>query len=301
MKKYLQNLLPIIQNKAFQLLLSLLFLTSLTGCKYLNGEKKAGSDHGKTIATVGDVSLFEADLDGIINSFVSHEDSVRIRKNFIDNWIKDELVYQKALSNLTKTEKDKTKEIDNYYRALITYEYENKLIKQQLSDEITEDEIIEYYEKNNDQFILQKCIMQVIFIKLKNDAPDITKVKQWYLSDKNADHDLLFQYCLGNVELFNLDDEKWFFIDDVKVQIPLKSADCISYYNNMSIESSDSLFTYLLRIKKIKKEGGISPIEFEHERIKQTILHKKSLEFLKEVNNQIYTDGIKKKHFKIYE
>ena len=301
MKKYLQNLLIITPAKTPQFLLIVFLLMFLTGCQYVNRDKKATPDHGEIIARVHDVYLYESDLQGIISSPVSNEDSIRYINDFVNNWVKKELVYQKALSNLTKLEKNKSKEIENYYRELITYEYENKLIRQQLSDDISDEEITAYYEANPDQFALKKCIMQVVFLKLKNDAPDMNKVKQWYLSDNNADHDLLLQYCIGNAELFNLDYEKWFFIDEVSTQIPMSTSDCSKFYDNMHMESSDSNYTYLLRVRKIKKEGAISPIEFEFERIKKTILHKKSLEFIKEVYNQIYTDGIKKKHFKIYE
>jgi hypothetical protein len=297
MIKYWKSSLVIMQNKAILIASAVLVLSLFVSCN----KSKTDAGKGKIIASVKDSYLFESDLMGLISTPVSKDDSIRIVEDFIDKWIHDELVYQKALVNLSKEEKDKTKEIDNYYKALITYEYENKLLQQQLLEEISEEEIESYYTENADQFILRKCIMQVIFLKLKNDAPDLDEVRKWYVSDDNSDHDLLFQYCLGNAELFNLDDEKWFFIDEVSTQIPLAENQCDHFSNNMHLESSDSIYTYLLRIKNIKKEGSVSPLEFEHERIKNTILHKKSLEFIKNVHEEIYTDGIKKKLFKIYE
>ena len=55
---------------------------------------------------------------------------------------------------------------------------------------------------------------------------------------------------------------------------------CINYNSNPYIEIDDSTSTYCVNIKEFRKAGTTSPIEFEKERIKQMILHKRKIELI---------------------
>ena len=277
--------------------LILLLLSSLLSCSNRKNEKKLGE---KVVVKVHDSYLYEKDINNIFVEGLSKEDSIEKRETFINNWIKEQLVFHKALKNLSEEEKNKQEELDKYYHSLITYEYQTKLINQKLSKEVSEQEIQDYYNKNPRYFVLNRCIVRLIFIQLPKNAKNMKDVKKWYKSDEVEKRDKLHQYCLTNALQYNLDDRKWFYMDDLKVDIPGFQT-CSNLSKNSNFELSDSNYIYLVSIKDILKEGDISPLEFEYEQIKNIILHKKSTELIKNIENQIFEEGIKKNYIQYEE
>jgi len=299
MKRSLQNLSRIIKNSSY-LLGFLCFLFLLQSCNLINRRKGENEDKGKIIAKVHDLYLYESDLQGIITRPVAKDDSIRIIKEFIDNWVKEQLVFKKALKNLSKGEKNKDKELKDYYKALITYAYESKVVEQRLNKDISEEEINEYYENNKEIFTLDKCLIQARFLKIPADAPDQKAVTRWFTSKKDADYDLLLQYCMGNAIMFNLDEKKWFYYDEINAIIPL-DINCDQITANKMIEYADSSHIYLLQIEGYKPRGSASPKEFVHENIINAILHKRRLSLINEVHKQIFEEGVSRNYYKIYE
>jgi len=107
---------------------------------------------------------------------MSPEDSLQVRENFVNNWVKQQLIFEKALKNLSDTAKDKSKELSAYYHSLIKYEYEKKLVEQRLNNEVTDEEALAYYNAHAKNFLLSECIARVIFIELPLSAPDFSQI-----------------------------------------------------------------------------------------------------------------------------
>ena len=73
------------------------------------------------VAEVDGVMLFKSDLDAIIPSGMAAEDSTRLAVQYINTWASD-LVFQKiAEQQLSKAEKDVTKELEDYRKSLLKY------------------------------------------------------------------------------------------------------------------------------------------------------------------------------------
>jgi len=281
-------------------LILFLFIAILSSCN-LNKSGDKESTKGKLIAKVKEEKLYETDLKGLFYENQTKEDSILIRKSFIDNWILEKLIYYKALSNLSEDEKDKSKELQKYYQSLIRFEYEKKFIDQNLDREVEESEIQKYYEDNKEQFKLKNCILQLIYFKLPLNTPDLDKVRIWYNSDGVSDRDILHQYCLGNAIKYHLDDNVWMNLEDVLKDIPLASVDCRSFTTGYHTEQEDSNYRYFISIKNIKKEGDIPPIEFEYSKIMNIILHKRKIELLNSIELNILNEAIEQNYFTIYE
>src|SRR4030042_4092433 len=137
----------------------------------------------KPVARVLDKTLTVADMQEIFPEGVSPEDSVQIAKNFIEKWVRQQLLLNKAELNLTEDEKDVKEQIENYRSSLLIYKYEQILMKQRLDTTIRSEEIEEYYNQNTSNFLLNQNIVKSIYIKVPRSAPEIYKLRQWYRSD----------------------------------------------------------------------------------------------------------------------
>ena len=53
-------------------------------------------------------------------------------------------------------------------------------------------------------------------------------------------------------------------------------------------------------IKDFQIKGSISPLAFEKEKIKDVLLNKKKIDYLKQLEDELYQNALAKKKIKIY-
>lgn len=93
--------------------------------------------------------LYQEDLQSALPVRLSKDDSLLFAEHYIRNWVEDILLYEKAQSNIPDNGEIE-KLVENYRKALIMHTYQQALIHQRLSNEISEGELTDYYEKNKD-------------------------------------------------------------------------------------------------------------------------------------------------------
>ncbi len=256
---------------------------------------------GEAVAKVNDAILYDSQLKDIVPTGLSSKDSLDIIKKFIDNWIRETLVIQKAEDNLTEEQKNVEKQLQDYRNSLITYAYEKELVKQKLDTTITEKEIEDYYNNNHSNFELKDNIIKVVYIKVNKKAPQIDKLKKWYKSDNAKDIEQLASYCHQFATNFYLDGDSWLLFDDLLKEIPIQTYNKeLFLQNNRFVEVSDSAYNYFVNIKGFKIRNSLSPLSFEKENIKNIILNKRKLELINQMKNDIYNDALNKNKIEIY-
>ena len=80
--------------------------------------------------------------------------------NFINNWVKEELILQKAALNLSNIEEEIEREVEKYRRSKLIYLYEKELVRQKLDTVVTDVQINNYYETNKFNFELKDYVLQ---------------------------------------------------------------------------------------------------------------------------------------------
>lgn len=270
----------------------------LHACSFFERDSK-----NKIIARVYDKNLFADDLNSIIPKDISSKDSILIVKNYIDSWIRQELILEKAKTNISDQEvyDNIEKQLEDYKNSLIIYAYEQELVRQKLDTLINEKEIEKYYTEHIEDFNLKDNIIKVIYLKIKKEDSKFAKVKQWYKSENARDKTLLEEYCRQYAINYFLDDNTWLLFDDLLKEIPIKTYDKEQFLkNNRYIEIKDSTGIYLVNIKGFKTKEGHSPLGFEKENIKNIILNKRKLTLIDQMEKNLYQEAIKKNDFEIF-
>lgn len=70
--------------------------------------------------------------------------------------------------------------MENYRRALIMHTYQEELVNQKLANEISDEEISTYYEKNKELFHTEHPFVKGLFIKVPLHSQDLASVRKWY-------------------------------------------------------------------------------------------------------------------------
>ncbi len=251
------------------------------------------------VARVYDSYLYVKDLNGKLPANISPADSTVLIKEYIDNWIKQQLLIKQAEKNLSDEDKDFTQQLEDYKNSLLIYKYETQLIKQSLDTLITENEIADYYEKNKSNFELKENIVKVIYVKIPRAVP-MTVPKLYIGSDKPADRKKLQDFCVKYAVNYYLDDQNWLLFNDILKEIPITTYNQEEYLkNNRTIEIQDSTYSYLMNIKGFMIKDGLSPLSFEKNNIRDIIMNKRKLKLIEDMQKEVYSNGVKKGSFEV--
>jgi len=272
-----------------------LMLLFLTGC---NNHPEKSTE--KPLARVYDKYLYPNDLNGIVPVGISSTDSASVVKDFIEKWVRNQLLLNKAEINLTDGEKDVQAQIENYRSSLLIYAYQQSYLRQELDTVVGEQEIENYYKENQSNFVLGEPLMKGLFIKLPSKAPEMYKLRQWYRSDDAENIKRLEGYCFKYATVYDHFNEGWVNLNEVLRMIPSGE----TYKNNLEyrkyLEVKDNENYYFLSIKEIASEGTVMPFDLVKNDIHYIILNKRKVQLINELDASIYSDAQNRDHFTIY-
>ncbi|MEC7646712.1 MAG: hypothetical protein VX689_04430, partial [Bacteroidota bacterium] len=70
--------------------------------------------------------------------------------------------------------------------------------------------------------------------------------------------------------------------------------------NTKSVWYEDQICRYYIYIKEYKIKGDQSPLDFETKKIKNILVNKKKINYLKQLENELYQNALVKQKIKIY-
>ena len=275
----------------FWLILVFLF----TGCE------TSVQNNDKVVAEVGAKKLYLSEVSGVIPKEVVENDSTILADDYIRKWVRQELVLQKAEENLSSELKNVERELEEYRSSLIIFRYKNELMAQRLDTMVSEAEILDYYANHEENFKLNQPIVKAIYIKIPADFANPALLKDMIVDTSKEGINEIRDYCLQYAKGFEIFTDRWVNINVVLNNIPLNIENPEQFLQrNQFIEDSDSSFYYLVGIHDFKLRNEQAPPEYVQDNIKSLILNSRKIEFLKEIENKIYQEGLNKNSFKIY-
>jgi len=276
--------------------LILCLFVSLSGCENKYDHK------GKTpLVEVNGNYLYREDLQSVLPLNQSTEDSVLFAENYIQNWVEDVLLFAKAEDNVQDSERVKEL-VESYRKALVMHTYQEALVKQQLTDEITDAEITGYYDENKTLFVLDEPIVKGVFIKLPLHSTGLADVRRWYKRNNQESIEKLEKYSLRNAVTYDYFYDKWRPLEDLKVMIPIENWKNVrdDLKGNSNIELKDTAFHYFLHIEEYLGEGGQKPLDFAQEEIKEILINLKRVDFINRVKEDLYRQASTKNEIIYY-
>jgi hypothetical protein len=276
-----------------------LCLLLFVSCRFF---KKEEQQQPNVVAKAFNKFLYDSDLSTIVPHGISHQDSITLVKSYINNWLKQQVVLQKAEDNLDEQQKEVSLKLEEYRNSLITYIYESELIRQQLDTTVSEDEIDRYYSEHSSNFLLKDNIIKSSYVKLPVSAPKLDKVRTWYKSGSSRDSALLADYCHQFATDFYLGGDEWLLFDDLLKKVPIKTYDKEEYLrNNRFIEITDTSSIYFINIKGFKIKESVSPLSFERDNIRALIINKRKLDLIDAMEKAAFDDAVRNDKIKIYD
>jgi hypothetical protein len=270
----------------------------MTACNNYNNN--AGRE---AVAQVGDKYLYADQIPLNTNNGLSREDSISIVRNYIDRWIRNELILDKAEDNLSEEYQNEiNNKLEETRANLMIYQYEQQMMLQKMDTSVSEQEIRDYYDSHLNNFTLQNNLLKALFLKLPVEAPNIDRARSWFRSENQNDIQSLESYAYQFAEKFDDFGESWINMNFLLRELP-DEIENESYFlrNNRYYESSDDSFYYLVNIRDFRLKGATAPLEYVRDDIRTIILNNRKIDFLQELETGIYNEGMRDNSFRVFK
>ena len=257
------------------------------------------NNEGRIIASVNEKDLM---LEEVLEEMpIQIEDSSFFVERYMNEWIRKQLMIYHAEINLSSAIQNYEKQIKEYRASLLIYAYQQELINQNFDTSISLKQVTDYYNQYKDEFKLSKNIFKGRFIVVDRSAPKLINLNKWYKSDTESSLEDLNDYCQQFAKEYYLEDDRWQYFSIFNQKLPEFIIE-ESYFleNTKGVVFEDDNLRYYVFIKDYLINGSISPLEMEQEKIKNVLLNKNKIEYLKQLEDELYQNGLALKKIKIY-
>lgn len=271
-------------------------LSSLSSCGRFRELRE-----GKIVAKVGRHCLYSSELSAYIPDGITPEDSTAMALQYINSWATDLLFTDLALKELPKGDKDISKSLEEYRRALLKHRYEQNYVSERLDTLVTEAEIEQYYESHKDIFKLETPIMKVRFMTISSDSPSLEMIRKKMSSDKPED--LLEADSLAYSAALRYTDYagRWVNAIVLSREFGTDYVTLLSSLKNGFIEIPDG--DGLVRIAYVAdmiRVGKTGPLEYFAETVKDIILSERKHLLLNGLERDLLEEARSQENFVIY-
>ena len=273
-------------------------LSALTSCRAISSLLH---DHG-VVAQAEGVKLYRAELDALIPKGLSPEDSTELARKYITTWASD-LIYQKvAQQQLSKSERDVTKELEDYRKSLLKYRYEQLYVNERLDTAVADELVEEYYAAHPEKFMLKRPLLRARYLNIAKDSPAIKSLKKMM---KSSDPNVLVEAdsVAYSVALkFTTWNNEWIDAAVLAGEFGTDYNTMLQSINNGWIESADTTgYLKLAYIPEILHKGELAPIEYSAPDIKDIILSARKQALIATLERDLLNDARENGNFIIYE
>lgn len=275
-----------------RIVLLLLFSVIFASC----GDKKSAGDD--ILAEINGIALYKKDLQAALPARLAYDDSVMFARNYIRNRAEDILLYDVARENIKDSEKIEEL-VNNYRESLIIHTYQQELVNQRVTNNISENEITSYYENNKDIFVVKNPLIKGLFIKIPSNAPRIDEVRKWYKQETYDAVDNLEKYSLLNAVSYDYFYDKWTPVSDILAKMPLNEEHPERYIKEKKhIELRDTAFCYFLNVTDYLNTGDPEPYDFAWLEAKDMLTNIKRIDFIRNMKKEMFNEAIRNNKIK---
>ena len=255
------------------------------------------------MARVYDDYLYASGLKGLIPENTSKQDSLVLVKNYINNWVRTQLMINQAERNVAVRKQNLDQMLEDYKNSLIIYYYETELIRQLLDTVVSENEIVNYYNEHQNDFELKENIARVIYVVYSNNLKDKEKkeIQTLFSMPDTVIMEQLDKNTGRLAQSYSVDTVKWYSFTDLQSIIPIETYNQELFLRGRRrVELSDDDFTYLVKFVNYKIQDDISPLDFEKQNIRDIIINKRKIKLIQKARNDIYNQALENNDFEIY-
>ena len=249
-------------------------------------------DKEEVVAEVGQAKLRKSELDRVVPAGLPAEDSVRLARQYINTWALDQVFLNVAEQQLSKTEKDVTRELEAYRTSLLKYRYEQLYVNERLDTAVSDDAVQEYYEAHSSKFIVQRPVVKARFLSISEDSPMLKTIRKKMSSDEVEDILEADSLAFSSAFKFTTWNNEWIDAAVMAREFGQDYASVLSGVSKGWNERTDtSGVVNAAYVTEIVPKGAMSPLEYSTPFIKDMIISARKQALVSALEHDLLEDA----------
>ncbi|MBQ1176775.1 MAG: hypothetical protein IIX52_04330 [Paludibacteraceae bacterium] len=251
------------------------------------------------VLEVEGVVLYQDEIDDFIPEGISASDSTYLVETFKKQWITRVLVYKMAYKNIGNSAEIKQM-ADAYQKELTINHYQQQLIAENLN-EVSEDSLMSYYQKNKELFLLDEAVIKGIFIKLPSSSIEQEDLVNWLSNTTDENLENIMRYCTQHAVFYEFFLESWTPYGKIAHMLPESVDSNDPALTRGSIKQAKEDYTYYLRITGKCNAGQPQPYEMIRPELQNILLNQEKIKFIQTFQQSLYDKAIANGQIKYFE
>lgn len=262
--------------------IALATVAALSACS--SGES---ADKASVVVSIGKQQLTADEIRQHIPAGIPVEDSTSLAKAYIRQWIDERLILEVAPDIVDMEEIDR---LTQQYRAdLVMARYRREMAQQASDGVFAEDSMMAFYNANPDLFVLERPMVQGVYLKVPDDSRDLPAIRKLYRSKSTADMDRLQKLAQASAVQFDYFHNRWVDMEQIETRIPIAINPDGMTQAPSAIDISSGGFVYLFSPSKYLPAGAKMPYEAAKPLVRERLLTLKRISY----DQQLRTDLLK--------
>lgn len=272
-------------------------LPALSSCRAISDFLR----NDEVVAEVGKERLYRSDLDAIVPKGLAVEDSVRLARQYINVWASDRVYLSIAEQQLSKAEKDVTRELEEYRVSLLKYRYEQLYVNERLDTAVSDDKIEEYYEAHKENFRLERPLVKARFLRIHTDSPMLETIRKKMNSSDANDLVEADSLAFSSAMMFTTWKDQWQDVTVLAREMGMTYDSMLGSVKNGWVRQDDTTgVTNLAYISEMMRSGEYAPIEYKSARIRDIIISARKQALIYSLEQDLLKDAHENGKFVIY-
>lgn len=257
------------------------------------------------IARVGGELLTVQDISAVVPSNLKGDDSLSFVKQYTDKWLVRQLKVNEADELFSGTEKDIEKLVEDYRQTLLTSKVDQYYIDQQMSDDVSQEDITEYYNTHKSQFLLDRTLVKGRILRFDATYRQSAKLKtQMQKAATSQNDDKAFSdLCAKNNFLLIDNRSEWVNFADFLSNLPIpQSQNNEPLLDKMGVQElkigSDC---YYFDFTSVCRKGNVAPLEIVSDNIRRILITQRRSQIIKSHEEQILKSALEGGDAKVYK
>lgn len=256
-------------------------------------------DAREIIAEVYQRKLYLDEVLYMLHEGASPEDSILLVNAYTQRWVRDQIMLHQAEKSIP-SDLNVEKMVQEYRSSLILNNYESILIESMLDSIIRESELIDFYEANKEQYLLEKPIARFHFLKAPKAEPQINRIISWWNNRSATNLKRLRRYVREHNWVHVLEDSVWMSLDEIVHMAAPSVTSARTLTPGKEIRYQDGDYHYFLEIIDVKSTLEVAPLAYIRDQAVRAILHRRKFLLIDHVKDSLYEMEIRSPHVIIH-
>lgn len=255
----------------------------------------------QVVAEVGTERLYRSDIDAVVPKGLPQEDSIRLVRQYINAWASDRVYMAIAEQQLSKSEKDVTRELEDYRKSLLKYRYEQLYVNERLDTAVSDDKVEEYYEAHKEAFKLERPLVKARFLRIHTDSPMLENIRKKMSSSDANDLVEADSLAFSSAMMFTTWNDQWQDVIVLARELGVAYDSVLGMMNKGWVRQDDTTgVTNLAYVSEVLRSGEYAPVDYSAPRIKDIIISTRKQALISALEQDLLDDARENGQFVIY-